>query len=106
MDKRIKQSENPLVKTMADDRDEAASLEAVALSNGGKVLVKGLTKDIIRGIERVAAMYQQLSHVEFIGLGAEMKSNIDMLRALTRAGKNKQYITDEIERLLGEELDD
>ncbi len=102
----IKDSKNPVVKDLADDRDKAAALESVALTEGGKLLIDGLVRDLMGDIENIGVHYKTLTMQEFISLGANINVALNMVRALTRAAKTKKLLSDDIERLLIAELED
>ena len=68
------------------------SLEAVAMSEGGQILIKALVKDIISSVDTLSANYSVFTIEKFISLCADIKSKSDMARTLTRSSDNKAYL--------------
>tara|TARA_R110000868_G_scaffold9504_2_gene47159 strand:- start:1503 stop:1784 length:282 start_codon:yes stop_codon:yes gene_type:complete len=89
-------------KDLEEDIKIAGDLEHVAATKGGVLLIKGLVTDIVGAIDTLAVKYATLSHPEFIALGAEIKTKIDLLRSLTRAKKTKEALVEMLEEALSE----
>jgi hypothetical protein len=70
------------------DRDRQLSLDILAKTDGGMLITNALLKDIESSITRLSAEYRSLSHIEMIGVCAELSSRLGLYKALTRAGKN------------------
>lgn len=100
--KQIKDSKNESVKDIADDLDKVAALSALTDTEGGKVLVESLIKDIMSDLDRISSGYKTLTNQEFIGIGASLKTNIDMVRVLSRAKENKKFLEELLEKELQE----
>jgi len=103
---KAKESNDPAIEEMLEELDTFTSLEILANSDGGKILTKALTKDIIATMETLAVKYPELTIQQFIAYSAKVKEKLDILRTLTRANKQKQIISEEIEKLLEENLQD
>lgn len=101
-DKNKKIKENPDLSELADELDEKKSLESVAESNGGKLLIKGLVTDIIDIIEALSGRYKEATMQEFVGWGAEISTKLEMLRALRQAKKNREFLKKELDQALSE----
>ena len=87
---------------IADDLDEVAAIDAVATSEGGKILLKGLMADVASAVESIAMQHKTLTLQEFISYGAAIKERLDIANALSGAQKNKEYLSELLEqRLLG-----
>ena len=71
----------------------AGSLEAVAMSDGGQMIIKSLVKDIISSIDTLSANYSVFTIEKFISLCADIKSKSDLVRTLTRSsGKDRKSV--------------
>ena len=103
---KVKESNDPLIEDMGTELDTFIALDALSLTDGGKILIKSLTKDIISTVESLCMKYPELTQTQFIAYSAKMKEKLDILRTLTRANKNKSILTEEIEKLLEETLQD
>lgn len=79
-------------KMIADDLDKASALEAVALSEGGKILVAGLLDDIVGCVDTLASKYKDMTLEQFVSTCADLKTKLDLRRAITRSPKNKKYL--------------
>lgn len=92
--------ENPEATLIADELDKFSAIEAVYMSNGGKILFKSLMKDSIGSIESLMSKYKTLTHIEMIAICAELKSNIDLARVLKKSEKNKKQAQEDLEQAL------
>lgn len=95
--KQIKESKNLNVKDIADDLDKVAAISALADMEGGKVLVKSLIKDVMVDLDRISNGFKTLTNQEFIGIGASLKTNMEMIRVLSKAKENKKFLEDLLE---------
>lgn len=97
------QEEIPLTPDQEDmkrDIGTFADIEVFGESEGGKLLLKGIITDIMSAIESIAAKYPTLTMQEFVSLGADIKTKLDLVRSVTRARKHKE----EIQKILEESL--
>lgn len=81
-------------------------IENVKNSPGGKLLIKGLQKDISGVIDNIATNYKTLNHIELVSLSAELSEKLEVLKKITRSSSNKKLALDaleEAERLTIEE---
>lgn len=76
------------------------SLEAVANSKGGKVILASLKKDIISCIDSLCSKYPTASQTELIAIVARMSERLALLRSLVRAEKNKKIYIQELDELI------
>ena len=74
------------------DLGAISTLEAVALTEGGQMLIKSLVKDIIGSVDMLSTNYSGYSLEKFISLAADIKSKSDLVRTLTRSSANKAYL--------------
>lgn len=93
---------HPEINEMMDDLDKVAAIEAVSSSEGGRKLVKELTKDIVSSVDTLCTKYATMTMQEFVSLCADMKSKIDLTRVITRSKKNKEYLENLISETLQE----
>ncbi len=84
------------------DIEKYSALEALAASPAGKILIEGNLKDIVTGVTVLTSNFMTLQHSEFIAISAEMKTKMDMVLSLARAGTNR----DDAEKALEEVLFD
>lgn len=85
---------------ISNDVDKYASLEILAESDGGAILLEGLKSDISSAVETLTSGYKKLSHIEMIAVIADMESKINMFKILTRSTKNKKLAKEALELLL------
>lgn len=90
------------VEEMQKDLKKFSSLEAVSLSEGGKILIESLIVDIVNSVDTLGNRYGDMSIQQFVSICAEMKSKLDLVRVLTRAKKNKLDLKDLIAETLQE----
>lgn len=97
---KIKNSQDPNAKLIADDLQTVAAISAIADMEGGKLLVSNLVKDVVGTIETLGVKYKTLTLQEFVGICADMKSKLDLARVIARSKKNKEYLDGELEKIL------
>lgn len=102
MARRKREEFTPEQADIANDLDVAAALEAVAISEGGKIIATGLLRDVVSGIDTLCAKYKDLTLQEFVGLCADMKSKIDLFRAIKRAPRVKKDLQEILDKVLEE----
>lgn len=102
---RIKESKNPEVKEIIADLDAVTKINVVAESEGGKVLVKSLISDVIRCVDTLAGGYSTLTIQQFVSLSADMKTKLDIVRVLTKSGKNKKFLEELLEEAIEKETE-
>lgn len=100
--KNKKIAESPELSALADDLDKVTAIAIVAESEGGELLVKGLISDVVSSLDTIAVKHSSLSINEFIALGASIKANLDLMRALKRSKKNKKELQGMLEEALQE----
>ena len=85
------------------DIQKYSSIDAISNSQGGKIVVTSLRKDVVSTIDELISKYKTLSHTEMIALCATLHARLSLLRVLTRAKKLKKYAMEEMEFILKEE---
>lgn len=98
--KEIKEHPNQAVRDIAADLDKAAAVDTVAVSEGGKILLAALLVDVVSSVDSLCANYKTFTMQQFIAECASMKANIDLIRAIKVAHKNKKFF----EESLAEEI--
>ena len=92
-----------MVKTeVENDLKTFSALEALTLSEGGKILIDSLKKDVVNGVESVISMYRQAPEIDLRAMIAKLQSDLSLLRVLTRSEANKEMAKEELEKMLAE----
>lgn len=82
------------------DIEDIADIAVIADSKGGKKLVDSLTEDVIGTLNKLCESFGSIPEKEMVSSLAFIKSNLDLIRAISRAKSNKKYL----EELLAEAL--
>lgn len=101
--KEILEHPKSAVRDIADDLDKAAALDALASSEGGVILLKSLVSDILSAIDTLTSKYNTLTNQEFVGICADIKTKIDIAKAIKRANANKKFLEDLLEKEIASE---
>ncbi len=88
------------------DIDKYGSLEALANTDGGKVLIDSLKDDVVASIEEIMTRYKELSHTEFIALGASLEAKFNVIKSIDRSMENKELAKDYLKQILTNEKQD
>ena len=99
-EEKTEQEKSPEQLAMEADIEMFAHIDVFGESEGGRILLQSLMKDVMSAIESIGNRYSSLTLPEFIAYGAEIKTKLDIVRSVTRAKKNK----DEIMKILEESL--
>lgn len=91
------------IEEIKKDIQKFSALEAVSSTTGGKILLKGLQKDIVSTIDEICGKYKTASHVEMIALSARLGEKLILLRVLNKAKKLKKLAQEELDFILKEE---
>ena len=100
-----KQEKLEEIEIIKDELDRVGSISAVAESDGGKLLISQLVKELLNSVEKMCGKYQVMPLSEFISIGADMKVNLEMLKTLKKAGKSKKIAMQDLKEAL-EKLED
>lgn len=84
-------------KEITDDIKKYKSIEAVANSGGGKIILNDVKSDVVSVIDQLSTKYKELTHIEFIAFCAELSEKLTMMRVLTRAKDNKAMAIEALE---------
>lgn len=99
---KVKTKKEELVKEISDDLKKVSVIEALSTSEGGMVLIKGLAQDIITDLNKLSNNFSTYTLQEFIAIGASLKTNMEMIRALSKANSNKKFLEELLEETLNE----
>lgn len=72
-----------------EDSERYASLESVANSEGGKLLIAAAKEDAVNAIEILSGSYRTATHAELVAHCATLAAHLALYRTLTNAHKNK-----------------
>lgn len=105
LDKPVPIIKRPLTEEEADLTQElnvASALEAVAVSEGGQIILNGLVRDIVGLVSTLSIKYKTATMIELVSTCADLKTKLDTLHVLSRAGKNKAYLIEQLKETLKE----
>jgi hypothetical protein len=80
------------IEEIKKELGEASALDSYASSEGGKILLKSLSNDILVSIETLADKHSTMTLQEFISLGASIKEKLAMFKAVHNSKKNKEFL--------------
>lgn len=86
----MKPNKEELIKELED----MTAISAVAYSEGGKILLKGLTNDVVSSIDTLCIKHKDLTVQQFVSLCADIKTKLDLIRVIKRSPNNKSYLED------------
>jgi acyl-CoA reductase-like NAD-dependent aldehyde dehydrogenase len=90
------------LEALADDLDKSHALDALSVSEGGKILTEALITNVIDTIEVLSASYEKASHMELVSHCASLRFNLALLRSIKRAKKNKLALKEMLAEALQE----
>lgn len=94
---------SPELVDKAKQADNAYSLEILAESEGGKIVINTQLMNFINATDTLMVKFQSLTLQEFVGLSATMKASMDIVLSLKKAKSNKALLFKELEELLAAE---
>ena len=93
------------VKEVKRDLKRFKAVASIVNQEGGKVLIKGLEKDVLSGLDCVLSMYRG-DEIELRATIAKLKADLDLLRVLKRSSKNVKIVEEELAKLLADGFED
>lgn len=81
------------------DRENYLALSLLADSDGGKLLIANLLKDVASTVERLSMDYKTATHFELVRLCSDLNSKLSLYRSLTRAEGQLEIVDDVIASL-------
>lgn len=94
--------EAPELQEIQEDVNIYKSLDSLAHSEGGKILIESLGKDVVNGVESLLSKYKDAPEMDLRSTIAKLQSDLALLRVLTRSEKNKKQAEEELQKLLEE----
>lgn len=76
------------------------SLNSLYNTDGGKILVDSLIKDVTDSVEYLSNQYRGMDVHEFQSKCAELNAKLTLARTLTRAKRNETVVDEAIEETL------
>lgn len=89
-------------KEVEKDIGTYQALEALKNSEGGRILIASLQKDILSCIDILSSKYKELTHTEMIALSARLGERLTLFRTISRSSKNKKLAKETLDELLKE----
>ena len=86
------QTKSEEVLEIEKDLKSANALEALKSSEGGVILANGLAEDIVSNIETLMNGARTHTLQDFIALAIGTKEKLDLLKAISGASKNKNFL--------------
>lgn len=77
-----------------------SALEATAKSDGGKILLDSLKKDIVSAVDELGTKYKTIPHIELVSICAKLSERLTILRIFNRASKLKKMAAEELAFLI------
>ena len=84
------------------EHERFLALNLLAETDGGKIVIASLLKDITMSVERLASDYRTATHFELVRHCSDLNSRLSLYRALTRAEENLK----DIDAIIAESLKD
>lgn len=99
----MKTNNEEKVKEIKADIKLYSELEALKNSNGGKILIKSLLKDIIAGLENICGSYKTATHIDLITRIADIDNKMTIFRSINLSTKNKTMAREALKEVIQEE---
>ena len=91
---------DPALVGIAEELDEKHALSVLAETEGGKLLIESLLKDIASTVTTLTVRYKDGTHTDLVALCAKLDGRLDMYHALTRAKTHRK----ELQQILNDAL--
>lgn len=98
----LKADKEEQIKDLKEDLKKVKPLDTLARSEGGKILVDGLTADIVSNFETFTHGSESFTLDQFKALAVSTKEKLDLVRTITRAKDNKRFLEEELKEALKE----
>lgn len=93
---------NPDITELAAEGDKLHDIKVLAQSDGGKTLVKLLSRDVIFSIQKLTGMYRTATRDEMVSVLASIEAQFNVARLLMTADETLKYLDAELEEALRE----
>ena len=81
-------------KEIKEDIKKYASIDSLADSEGGKILIESLLSDISSSVDYLVSSYKECEHTKLITAIAKLEAKLDLYRVISRAKTNKELATE------------
>ena len=88
------------IESAQNDVKRYAMLEAVERSEGGKVIIRGIEKEVVSAIDKIMSSYKTAQEIELRTWCAILDTRMTMLYLFMRAPKNKMGATEALKNLM------
>lgn len=85
-----------------EDVKKMKALAAIPNTEGGKLLIDSLGKDIVNGVETLIGSYKEATDIKLRATIAKLQADLGLLRVLTRAEENSKVAQEALKNLLEE----
>jgi len=79
-----------------------SAITAISNTEGGKILIESLKKDIISSIDEIINKYKNLPHIEMVAVCARLAERIILLRVLNGSKKLVKLAKEDLKFVLEE----
>ena len=83
-------------KIVKKDIGTFSALEAVKNSEGGKIILAALTKDVVASIDTISSKYKDCNYEQLVALCARLSERLALYRTINRSSKNKKMAQEEL----------
>ena len=87
-------------KDLYDDLAKINPIASIAESELGKLVHRNLIDTVLMNMNLLCDTYITMSHIELISAISEMKANRDIARIMSSAKGTKEFLEDELKRVL------
>jgi hypothetical protein len=94
--------ERPEVLDAATHADELHALKTLYDTDGGKMLVDLLLKDVVYAVRNLSACYKTATHTELIAIIAKLSSDLDTAKLLLNAKEGLEILDKELQEALND----
>lgn len=92
--------ENEELSELKKELDEFKDLDALASSEGGKVLIDKLNKSILAILNELLTSYKDLNELQIKTELIRINSQLSLVRILTKSKSNKETLEEQLKTLL------
>lgn len=95
--------ENKKINDIHDDLAVVRPIAAIIESEGGKKIFDSILTTVVMQLNNLCDTYTTKSHVETMAIISEIKAYRDIGRTMSSAKETKDYLEDELKRILSEQ---
>ncbi len=85
-----------------EDVEKMKALSAIPNTEGGKILIDSLGRDVVGSVESLIGGYKEASDTKLRATIAKLQADLGLLRVLTRAEENSRVAQDALKAFLQE----